>query len=52
MLRRVFLLLVLLLLPSRALAWWDYGHETVATIAWQEARPETQIGRASCRERV
>jgi S1/P1 Nuclease len=40
--RRLFLLLALLLLPSRALAWWDYGHRTVAGIAWHEVRPETR----------
>ena len=41
MLRRL-LLVLLLLVPSPALAWWDYGHETIARIAYLEARPETR----------
>jgi hypothetical protein len=41
MLRRL-LLLLLLLAPSPALAWWEYGHETVARIAYLEARPQTR----------
>ena len=36
------LLLGLVLLPSPARAWWEYGHETVARIALIEARPETR----------
>ena len=39
---RLILPLLLLLLPAPALAWWDYGHETVARIAWSEVRPETR----------
>ena len=35
-------LLALLSVPSPALAWWEYGHETVARIAWLEMRPETR----------
>ena len=42
MIRRVGLLLALLLLPSRAMAWWEYGHETVASIALAEVRPQTR----------
>ncbi|HYN45182.1 MAG TPA: S1/P1 nuclease [Allosphingosinicella sp.] len=30
------------LLPSPALAWWEYGHETVARIAWLSASPHTR----------
>ena len=33
--------LFLLLLPSPAMAWWEYGHESVATVAWLEMKPET-----------
>ena len=39
---RFFCLLVLLLSPTPALAWWDYGHETVARIAWLEMSPRTR----------
>ena len=42
MIRRLFLLLVLALAPAPAFAWWEYGHETVARIAWLEAKPETR----------
>ncbi|WP_206185360.1 S1/P1 nuclease [Sphingosinicella sp. CPCC 101087] len=42
MLRRFALLLILLLAPRPALAWWEYGHETVALIAEREVRPETR----------
>ena len=41
-LRRLLILLALLALPAPALAWWDYGHETVARIAWLEASPRTR----------
>lgn len=34
--------LAALLLPSPAMAWWEYGHETVARIAWLEASPRTR----------
>ena len=40
MLLRLVLPLVLALAPSPALAWWEYGHETVARIAWLEVRPQ------------
>ncbi len=39
---RILALLGLLLLPTPALAWWDYGHETVARIAMAEASPATR----------
>lgn len=35
-------LLALLLLPTPAFAWWDYGHETVARIAIEEVSPTTR----------
>jgi len=31
-----------LLLPSPALAWWDYGHKSVATIAYAELDPQAR----------
>jgi hypothetical protein len=31
-----------LLLPSPALAWWDYGHKSVATIAYAELDPKAR----------
>lgn len=40
--RHMLFALALLLLPTRALAWWEYGHETVASIAFAEVRPETR----------
>jgi hypothetical protein len=39
---RILALLALFLLPSPALAWWDYGHETVARIALDEVSPATR----------
>jgi hypothetical protein len=42
MIRRLLLLLAMLAAPSPALAWWEYGHETVARIAWLEASPRTR----------
>lgn len=39
---RLFLALALLLAPAPALAWWEYGHETVARIAMLEVEPETR----------
>ena len=32
----------LALLPSPALAWWEYGHEAVATIAMRNVTPKTR----------
>src|SRR3954447_7944647 len=31
-----------LLLPSPALAWWDYGHKSVATIAFAQLDPQAR----------
>ena len=44
MIRRLLLLLALTLFaaPSAARAWWEYGHQTVARIAWLEASPRTR----------
>lgn len=36
---RFLLLLLVLAIPTPALAWWEYGHETVARIAWAKASP-------------
>jgi len=41
MLLRVLVLLALLA-PSPALAWWEYGHETVARIGWLQASPRAR----------
>lgn len=32
----------LLLAPAPALAWWDFGHETVAAIAYRQVSPKTR----------
>ena len=42
MIRRILLLAALLLAPAPAMAWWDYGHETVARIARLNVKPETR----------
>jgi hypothetical protein len=39
---RLLAALLLALVPARAQAWWEYGHETVATIAWLDASPRTR----------
>lgn len=39
---RFILAILLAVLPAPALAWWDYGHKTVARIAWQEAKAATR----------
>lgn len=52
MLRRWLVLLAALAgFASPAHAWWEYGHETVATIAMRSVRPETRaaIGRLLAR---
>lgn len=40
--RWLILLAALVGLASPAHAWWEYGHETVATIAMQSVRPDTR----------
>jgi hypothetical protein len=42
MIRRLCLILILLLAPSPALAWWEYGHQSVATIALLNVNPHTR----------
>lgn len=44
MLRRLVLLVVLILSSAPAFAWWEYGHQTVARIAWLESAPRTRAG--------
>ena len=34
--------LLLLLAPAPARAWWDYGHQVIARMAFAEARPSTR----------
>lgn len=41
-LRLFFLFLALILLPAPATAWWDYGHETVARIAYLNVSPHSR----------
>jgi hypothetical protein len=41
-LSRLLLVLALLLAPSPAFAWWEYGHETVAQIAMRLVQPRTR----------
>lgn len=42
MIRRFLIALSLLLAPTPALAWWEYGHETVATIAAMNVNARTR----------
>ncbi|WP_106640598.1 S1/P1 nuclease [Allosphingosinicella vermicomposti] len=42
MFRKILILAALLLAPAPAMAWWEYGHETVARIAFLNVRPETR----------
>lgn len=39
---RLLFALLLALLPAPALAWWEYGHQTVARIAMMEVQPRTR----------
>lgn len=39
---RLLIALMLLLAPTPALAWWEYGHQTVATIASDHVSPKTR----------
>jgi hypothetical protein len=40
---RIVTAVLLALAPTRALAWWEYGHETVAAIAWAAMKPATRV---------
>jgi len=42
MIRRLVLALLVAFAPTPAFAWWEYGHETVATIAYLEVSPRTR----------
>lgn len=42
MLKRLLALAALILLASPASAWWEYGHHSVASVAWLEAKPQTR----------
>jgi hypothetical protein len=46
--------LAALLLPSPAFAWWEYGHEMVARVAWLNISPATRVelGRLMARSRL
>jgi hypothetical protein len=54
LLLRLGALLALALAPTPAFAWWEYGHETVARIAWIEVTPHTraEISRLMARSRL
>lgn len=39
---RLMAAILLALLPASAQAWWDYGHKTIAAIAWHEVKPATR----------
>ncbi|MGI8931470.1 MAG: S1/P1 nuclease [Sphingomicrobium sp.] len=43
----LFVALALLFTAAPAAAYWEYGHETVARIAWQQMRPDTRRGVAA-----
>ena len=42
MIRRLILALFLVLASTPAMAWWEYGHESVATIAYLNVSPQTR----------
>ncbi len=42
MIRKLWLALLIALAPAPATAWWEYGHEVVARIAWLEVSPQTR----------
>ena len=44
MIRRLLVVLLFALASTPAFAWWEYGHETVARIAWLEVSPRTRAG--------
>lgn len=39
---RAALAALLLGIPGAAHAWWDFGHKTIATIAWDNVKPATR----------
>jgi hypothetical protein len=39
---RLLVVCTLLLAPASAMAWWEYGHETIARIAYLKASPATR----------
>ncbi len=39
---RFLAILLCLCIATPAAAWWDYGHRTTATIAWDHVKPETR----------
>jgi hypothetical protein len=39
---RFLIAMLLALVPASAQAWWDYGHKTIAAIAWAEVKPATR----------
>src|SRR5687768_5227270 len=39
---RLFIALSMMIAASPAAAWWEYGHETIATIAALQVKPETR----------
>jgi hypothetical protein len=41
--KRLFALLALALAASPAAAWWEYGHYSVARVAWLDAKPGTRV---------
>ncbi|KQU47290.1 hypothetical protein ASG67_13520 [Sphingomonas sp. Leaf339] len=43
MIRRLLALLALLMTAQPASAYWEYGHETVAAIAWANVKPATRV---------
>lgn len=42
MTRILAFLAALLLIPAPAMGWWEYGHETVAAIAYKQVTPKTR----------
>jgi len=42
MLFRFLAMLIALFTASPAYSYWEYGHETIASIAWQQMRPDTR----------
>ena len=42
MLIRILAILIVLFTASPAAAYWEYGHATVASVAWKQMRPDTR----------